>query len=84
MVTGHASQPHPVCPWPEVELGPLWQKLQQQNKVLKLWASSASVSGAPLPHEVASRAEEAASVTQNDWKGSKQWSLDQLHKVNEP
>lgn len=21
---GTASQPHPVCPWPEVELGPLW------------------------------------------------------------
>lgn len=47
-----ASQPHPVVPWPEVVLRPLWQKQQQQNKVLKLWGSSAPVSRVTLPLEV--------------------------------
>lgn len=39
------SWPHPVCPWPEVELGPLWQKQQEQNTVLKPEGSSAPCPG---------------------------------------
>lgn len=74
-----ASQPHPACPWPEVELGPLWHRQQLQNEVLELWGSAAPGARVALPYKVASRAgkEKQQSPTQNDWRDSKLGSLSQ-------
>lgn len=65
---GTAGPPHPVCPRPEVELGPLCLKQQHQAKASEPWCSSASVSRVTLPCKAASR-ERGASLTQNDAQG---------------
>lgn len=69
---GTASQPHPVCPWPEVELGPLWQKQQQQNNLGALVQLSPWVQRKQQP------------PTQNDGNGSQSGSLDQHQGLHEP
>lgn len=74
---GSASQPHPACPWPEVELGPLWQSSSSRTR---FWSSGAALlqcSGWHCPIRWHQEQGKKKLSTKNDWKGSKSESLDQ-------